>query len=64
MQIDCAEFTNLINCRYRAYLKSIGIAGEPTLLDLIEVAASERYRREAIDRMIRAPPAEPIGEPR
>ena len=53
MSIDKGIFSSFCHCRYKAFLKTSEVVGEPAEYELVRREADERFRVEAIERLLR-----------
>jgi hypothetical protein len=53
MQVTESLFLAYCQCSYKAFLKSKGEAGEVSELEQIQKVADERFKDEAIERLLR-----------
>ena len=53
MGIDKGIFTSFCHCKYKAFLKASEVVGEPAEYELVRREADEKFRVEAIERLLR-----------
>src|SRR4051794_30385793 len=53
MGIDKGIFSGFCHCKYKAFLKASEVIGEPAEYELVQTEADEKYRVEAIERLLR-----------
>jgi predicted RecB family nuclease len=53
MGMDKVIFSGSCHCKYKAFLKSSEVVGEPAEYELVQLEADDKYRVEAIERLLR-----------